>query len=52
MKFQTLPLKKNKQTTKIKTEEQKHNPTSKSSFLKLLVTNYHKLLLLPPVVRP
>ena len=42
-----------KQTNnKKKTEEQKHNPTSKSSFLKLLVTNYHKLLLLPLVVRP
>ena len=40
---------------KKKREEEKHNTTSKT-FLKLekfsLVTNYHKLSLLPLVVRP
>ena len=53
MKFVTLPL------TKKRAREQKHNPTSKT-FLKLLkkfslvtlVTNYHKLSLLPLAVRP
>ena len=52
MKFVTLPL------TKKRAREQKHNPTSKTflKFLKkfslvTLVTNYHKLSLLPFVVK-
>ena len=53
MKFLTLPR------IKKKREEQKHIPTSKALFLRLqkmfllvtLVTNNHKLSILPLVVR-
>ena len=51
--FLTLPL------TKKRKEEQKHNPTPKKNSktpekfsLVTLVTNYHKLSLLPLMVRP
>ena len=54
-KFLTLPLTKKKRER----EEQKHNPILKTflKFLKkfsivTLVTNYHKLSLLPFVIRP
>ena len=53
VRFLTLPL-----TQKKRKQEQKHNPTPKTSktsekfSLVTLVTNYHKLSLLPLVVGP
>ena len=57
MKFLTLTLTRKKKKKERERERSKNNPTSKKSVLKLLkivtiVTDYHKLSLLPLVIRP